>query len=443
VKLVSTFSIVLSAATISVAGFATLPVHAKTVGLVPSSNSLGRAEAVTAGAYGTDALFYNPAGLAFNRIQIRLIGIEQTAGFDEPAFNKSMSGIEQPVTIEDYFKIMGDQSEVFGSVTARAIDISVPFFGISSFVRGQVSGIADESGASHHYEMMTDAGVVGGLALKYRKVALGYSQFALVRAGLNSHPTTEHMMTIHEAVSADALNEETVPFRDFTDFYYGGARGHNVGLMYYWWEENLSGVGISVLNVGGVDFKEKAPLNRNDVEKAETKFLDSVRAYDLDLELPDGLPQVVNVGANIGFGGGYDSVFDARIGLDMHDVTGNHIKHKFAASYDLGLHIPDKLALLFSVPIINTNWIMQAMGEKPTGDGHLIHVGLLGLRAFGGYRAESHVVRGAGVSLHFGVERMVSVLKLDLEWFRTDPLEDSDHVPEVGGRALLGLTLIF
>jgi hypothetical protein len=409
------------------------------VGLAPSPQSQGRAEAVTAAAYGTDALFYNPATLPYSRLQIGLVGVEGTVGIDEAKLVPYDS--HQDFLLSDYLSELAKQGEVFSNLTSRVIDFSAPYVGVSSFASLTMS--ARDRQSDHQYNVCTDVGVIAGGAIKIHKTSIGYSQYQLVRAEVEFTPSLSQLESIVELTNQNNLSAETMPFAEFTTIKYGGAKGHNIGFMQYWWDDNPSGIGVALLNAGVTKFAPQAPVQHEEVDKFEEELALEAQTYGIEVQTPDSIPQMLNVGVTLGLGGETNDWFDARIGIDGHDVAGDVIEHKLAASYDVGLTLPDRIALIASTPLLNTNWLARIGGGEPSGEGHIIHMGLLNIRAFGGVRESSHYSRGAAIGFHFGYERLVSLLRLDIEGFESYPLGSSDYIPRRGVRARLGLTLIF
>lgn len=406
------------------------------VGLAPSSEARGRGEAVTADAHGSDVLFYNPALLRRQRFSTRLVGVElnsdeSSVKLAQEAYAEQEKGFE---LAEVYSKFNSDEPSFF-STTARALDIVTPFVAASSFATLSGSSYMPEVSGDQlpYYDMSfgADAGVIGGFAVGLYKLSLGYSQYTLTRAEIDTNPFESTINQIRTDSEAGTLAESDIAFRDFTQFYYGGTRGHNAGMSLELFDDNPSNISLSVLNIGGSHFTPKSPIDRKDFRKAEDKLLEEAATYSIDLQTPADLNQMTNAGICLGYTRP-DSIITSGLAVDYHDIGGNTIEHKLAASYHFGLELPDKLALASAKPIL-------------ARDKHVIHIGLLGLKAFGGTRFGSYGTEGVGTSFHVGYNMLVSLIRIDVEAFRIHPLGDNpDNItPSVGGRATVGLTLIF
>jgi len=210
----------------------------------------------------------------------------------------------------------------------------------------------------------------------------------------------------------------------------GGARGHNIGILYRFFDDNPSALGVSVLNAGKAKFGEGSLIHSRELKDVEEKAREEAQNYDVELKKPDTIPQIVNAGLTLGIGDS-ENIFRATATAEYDDIGGDTLDNKFGASWEIGLELPDKLAMMTVWPIY----------EK---DKNVIHMGLLGISAFGGYRAKAYSTKGAKIAFHFGYNRIVSLVKLEVEGFEETPLKkDSEYVAKYGVRGILGLTLIF
>jgi hypothetical protein len=406
------------------------------VGLAPSSEARGRGEAVTANAHGSDALFYNPALLRRQRFSARLVGLELNSDeasvkLARKAYTEQEKGFE---LAEVYSKFNSDQPSFF-STTARALDIVTPFVAASSFASMSGSSFRPEVSGEQlpYYDMSfgADVGIIGGFAVGLYKLSLGYSQYTLTRAQIDTNPFESTINQIRTESKEGTLNTSDINFRDFTQFYYGGTRGHNAGMSLALFDDNPSNISVSVLNIGGSKFTSDSPIDRKDFRKAEDKLLEEAATYSIELRTPTELQQITNAGIYLGYERP-DSIINSGVTIDYHDIGNDAIKQKLAASYHFGIEFPDKLAMAAAKPFI--------IKEK-----HVIHAGLLGLKAFGGTRIGSYATEGLGMTFHIGYNMLVSLIRIDLEAYRIHPLGDNpDNITQsVGGKATVGLTLIF
>lgn len=411
-----------------------LPViaHAQSVGLIQSPSSRGHAEAVTSNISGTDSLFYNPAALAWQAWSFRLVGVEAASDTDSQERVKKFVNNEsdsKSFSLVDMYDKLNSTKPVAVESVARLADIAIPYFAVSSFSRLA----ATSESTADHYDMNVygDVGATAGFAIKIGKLGIGYSQFRLIRARINTQPSQEQFQAIMDAAENNTLDENTVPFRDFTQFYYGGAVGQNAGLLYRLFDEkNPSAIGVSALNIGGTKFTTKAPITNKKLKELEKTMQEEAGTYDIDLELPSDIPEMYNVGVTLGWGN-EESVFRALCSVEEDDVGGDYIQYKTAASCDMGFQLPDKLALASAVDVYKN-------------DKYLYHAGLMSARVFGGRRFDVYDAYGAGLSFHFGYMKQISLVRLDLEGFQTTPLQDKfKHLALTGVRAVLGLTLIY
>ncbi len=418
------------------------------MGLSPSTRIRARAEAVTAAVRGSDSLFYNPAALAWNGVQIGVISIESALSVNRPddflvaeeqvdAEGNEQVAVNQSKAMEEFYGLLNSEDPIVTSATIRAVEVAVPFISLASFATTSQSSQKVNDATSPYYDMRTraDVGLIAGFGVRYKKLALGFSQYLLVRAEIQSQPSEDQFNSVREALEAGTFSDDTVDYRNFSRANYGGARGNNFGMLYRFWEDNPSAIGVSVLNAGVTHFKAKAPIDRKDFRKVEQEFIALAEENNISLYTPEALPQVVNVGLNVGWGGNEaDDVFVARASLDVHDVLGEHIKDKLAGSWELGIQLPDKIALATSLPIP-----IPIDDKRPL----IVHVGVLGLTAYGGMRMGEYRTSGFNLALHLGVERIVSLLRFDIDYYELTPIGgDSSAVPTNGIRLMGGLTLI-
>ncbi len=411
--------------------------QAQSIGLLPSSSTRAKAEAVVSDVSGSDALFYNPAGLAWQSWSLRLIGVEMGSDTDSQKrisdFQQQTTSDETSMIAEAYRKLQSPQPVVV-ETTARLADLAIPYLSFTSFSR--ITGKSEYLGEAKQvdgYDMQLDAdfGAAAGASIKIGKLGIGYSQYRLVRSQIRSSPSSAQLNSVIDAAAAEELTEETVAFREFSKFRFGGAFGQNLGLLYrFFGAGNPSGIGLSVLNLGGTKFSEELPVTNKDLLEYEERFRAEADLYGIEMSLPDDIPEMINAGLSLGWSAQEDAV-KIYCSVDENDIGGDRVTHKTAAGCEAGLTLPDKLALALAAEIIKK-------------DDQIYHVGLLGARVFGGRRFDAYESQGAALSLHLGYKKVISLVRIDLEAFQTKALDERyKFMAMTGFRAILGLTLIF
>lgn len=407
---------------------------ASQVGLVASTSSWGRAEALTSSARGSDALYYNPALQAFNRFSLRLLSIEVAT--DKNSVNETVekyqNGIDpRKFTVGDFYRRLDSEKPISTETMARLLDITVPYLGVSSIADLKVSSRRLPDTSAYDMRVSADVGGIAGFALSFKGIAIGYSQYQITRAVVASSPSDDQMSKIRQAVAADELTDQTVPFRDFSSFQYGGARGHNIGFAFRPIGDNPTGLALSVLNMGNARFGENSMIRSKDLHTLETKMRAEAQQYDIALSKPDEIPEMINAGVNVGLEDP-DGYFHLLLAGDYDDIGGHTLDHKLGTSCEAGFELPAKLALLASWPILKK--------EKK----YQIHMGFLGLSVFGGYRPGDYYTRGARIAFHFGYNKIFSIVKLEIEGFELTPVKNNiDTQGMYGLKSILGLTFLF
>lgn len=411
------------------------------VGLAPSTSALSQAEALTSTARGSDCLFYNPANLANERPHLGILGVEATADRDsvervrdyQSQDSKLVSG--EDFALDEFYRKLNSDKPINLKSTARILDLVLPFFAISTI--GVIKASSNRNTDSYHMNTYTDVGIIGGLGLSFMGFSLGVSRFSVLRAGLESNPSLSQFAVIDDAIKSDTFSDELLPFDEFTSFQYGSVAGTNIGALFQIFSENPSSIGIAVLNVGSANSSSKSSIKRKDFKDLETKLFTEAEKHGITVSVPEKIPQMLNVGANLAYGNSDDPLF-ARIACDYQDIGGDFIEHKLAIASELSLVLTDEAALASAWPFYSSDRIVY-------------HMGLLGLRSFVSVRPSSYLSYGLGMSFHFGTQMQLSLLKLDINAFELKALSndnsiDSGEINErdkIGVSAKLALTLIF
>lgn len=399
-----------------------------TVGLSPSVAALGQAESLVASSYGVDSLFYNPANLAWQGAHLGLLS--GAARVDQGTINSVDDFLDKEAessVIKNFFEGVQEQDRAYGASTFRVLELSIPFLSATSFTQLEFDYSRSDS-ETRLLDVESNTGAIGGLAIKLSpRLSVGVSYYKLARAQLKFSPNQQQYDEIVLSTQEEFDEMDVAPF---TDAKIGYAEGYNGGLSWRFWDENPSGIAMSILNIGGTSF-EKDPtsvksdlLNKGD-EQAR-KFLEK---HNITAEIPAGIPQIVNVGLSLGVGS-IESSFHARLNAEKQDVMGYYLEHKNTASFSLGFQLPPTLALLTAGPIA-------------PGKDTWFHGGILGLRVFGGVRQDVSQSAGGQLSLHFGQEKKISILRIDLNYFFSRKMNsESAHVEMQGARMLIAATLL-
>ena len=299
------------------------------VGLIPSTDSLGRAEAITSAPNRTDALFYNPASLPWQSVHIGIAGIEFSS--DKDSIDKTEASSQSQQTsdesvLKDFYQKLNSEHPIEISSTARLIQIVLPFVSVSSFAKAEANS-QKVRGTDAYHAMKTKftMGLIAGLGFSIKRLSFGYSTYGLIKSSIESSPTEDQLSTISNAIENNNFDENTVPFRDFTRFYYGGARGSNAGVQWQLFDDNPSSIGIAVLNIGDTKFKKETPFEREDVKEIEETLTEESQVHNITLELPQEIPQMLNAGIALGYGK-RDSIGKFRVALDYNDINGDVIE---------------------------------------------------------------------------------------------------------------------
>ena len=411
------------------------------VGLAPSASGVGQAEALTSTAQGSDCLFYNPASLPLQRPHLSLFGVDANTDRDSVSrVEDYQTGdyafiSEEEFALEEFYHKLNSDKPINLSSTARLLDLVLPYFSLGTFgvLRASSGRISD----SYYMNTSVDMGAIGGIGFSIWRFYFGFAKYALLRAGVRSTPSAEQFDVIDNAINDKSFSPSILPFRDFTSIEYGGLNGSNLGFMFQPLPDNLSSVGVAVLNVGSPKFSSKAPIKHKDFDKIEDELILEAQSHSIELERPEELPQMVNVGASLAYGNPEEPVF-ARIAADFHDMNGSYIDNKLAIATEFGLVLTDQAALASAWPIYSR-------------DSLVYHMGLLGIKGFFSIRPKSYLTYGFGMSFHFGTQMKISILKLDINAFELKTLKENNTVDTtqiheldlVGFNAKLALTLIF
>ncbi|HYX38674.1 MAG TPA: hypothetical protein VE954_36685 [Oligoflexus sp.] len=341
----------------------------RSVGLIQDVDAMSRAEAMTMSARGGSALFYNPACLIYNRFHFRLLGVEAIA--DKRLLRseeKSEIGQTNPQSTGDadlkraYDLLLSDQP-LSAVVNARLIDFVIPYVGVQSFASTEVTAgpVPDAEQPTFQADITLRTGTIGGLAMRIGPLAIGYSKYFLIESNLEERLTTEQIEAYKTTIENDPSAAESIPYRDFTKASFGNADGHNIGLLYQPYTDNPSGFGIAVLNAGGSSFKRQLPKRYGQLKSSQQDLERKAAEYGLELELPEKIPEQINVGMLMGRGGGRNDILTANLALDYADAKG-HSRRKAQPALCLGITVLGHAGTKY---LSFLKFTLQAMVEKP------------------------------------------------------------------------------
>jgi len=389
--------------------FFTKETFANRTSLIPSSFSLNRSETMTAYPYKGSYFWYNPALFKYSTLKINILGVD--AILDHNTQNKIDDRLNQKDidTLDELSNVLDMNESTISGGRLNILKIYFPYIGLTTFGQALVSTTSVDNGKNLLASIR--AGAVMGFALSFKGFSLGHSFYLLKQAQVESSPNSTQLATIKTHYNAGTLTPGNVNLDDYTNVYYGEALGHNVGLHYQFFEDNHSGIGVSVLNLGHTKFGEERSLIKGVVKDLDKKMEDEAAEIGVGLKTPSRLEQMINVGLHLELGQKGDDIFNASLSMDYHDVEGKVITNKMSFAAEIGLHIPTDWAVHFSLPFY----------EK---DNIFYHVGLLNFNLIGGHRVNESYSYGASLGTHWGVNRKLSLLRMDFQVSKTISLDE-------------------
>ena len=406
-------------------------------GLDSSSFVKSRGGGVTSSVLGSDALFYNPAGLSWSPLRIDLFGIR--IRYSDPTIQEQQSDqsaeaddvVTEFTDIPSALRLLEREKNLHGEYGLRAIDLAIPHFAVTSFASHKIDVEKVEDGTDDAYRLKQslNAGLIAGLSWRVKKLSIGVSHYALNRGGMVTTIDDQQAADLRAAFDNDTLSESTIDWASSSELSFGGTRGTNVGLMYRPWDDSHSAIGISGLNVGGASFSQKSPLTRDDFEKAYADVQTFADEQGLTLGTPDPIPEIWNAGVTWGWqsSGGF---FALDASATWQDI-GRPDQSSYVESFSFALKIPDRLALLFSVPIVR-------LSDNPND---YLHLGLAGLSLSTASSKDRFVSIGSKMSFNLGLARILSLIRIDLEVNTLYPkFTNESQLPISEEQWLVGLT---
>jgi len=374
-----------------------------------TSEYLGQEETLVASCFSASCLFYNPARLSWQGFDLNLVNLSLIADKNSQDLIESLTEKRE---ISDDFLLESLESyepvEKFALAHLDLAKLVLPHFAIQGFSNIQANNVPTDG--NQFIGLSSRVGFIGGLSLSWGQVSIGISHFRFFENSIQLEPSLSQIEDVKEAIANDSI--DSLPFGDFTSTQQGYMEGNNLGLFLALDDEKTSGIGAAVLNKDSPEFKETISPKAAEFQEAEKVLEDITTKYDIEKTLPENLKETVNIGITFG-NNPHKNVLHYAISLEKQDLTGIRIENKNTASFRLGLTLPSNLALATSALL-------------ETEDGWGIHGGVLGVQTFGGYRANESISLGGKIQLHFGYQRKVSILSMEILGMSTRPINEPE-----------------
>ena len=400
----------------------------ETTALVPSNFGLNRAETMTAYPYKGSYFWYNPALFKYSGLKINFVGVDLI--LDDNTKNNINDRLNQKDidTLDEFSKILSQDDATISGGSLNVLKLYFPYFGVTTFAQGIVTSAPSSDGKV--LNSLIRAGVTSGLAISLGNLSIGYSAFLIKQGQVLSSPNSSQLDTIKSHYEAGTLTPGNVSLADYTDVYYGESFGQNVGLHYQFFDDNNSGIGVSILNAKGSSFGNTKSLIKGVVKDLDKEMEKEAQEVGVTLKKPVALKQMINAGIHLELGQKGDDFLNLSLSADYQDINGTTIENKLSFAGEFGLHIPDSVAVKFSAPIY----------EK---DGTYYHVGLLNLNLIAGFRPKESYSYGATLGTHWGVNRAISLIRMDFQASKTVSLNKKIVPNSWGFQTNLSLIFLF
>ena len=401
------------------------------VGLSPSVGAMSRAETMTASTPPGEALFYNPAHLAWKGVALEILGTGYVVDEDHAKQGNEIVKDKRLDSTQLIGNALSNDRPTLLKTDVEFLNFIFPYFALKSFANARLfSRKINDSNPHQEIDFLARFGLSTGLALSFRHWSMGYSYYVIKQADLLSTPTESEMATIRQAAQDGTLSSATTNFASFTSMNYGEAGGHNIGVSYRSSRINSSGFGIAVLNAGGTKFAEGRPIIRGQFEEIEKAAQDEAQKHNLTLGTPREIKQMVNTGINLSTDEGKENYFHASFAMDYQDIGGTSLENHVAMAGNVGFRVDDTLSLLTSIPIAKHR-------------GMVYFLGLTSLDLITGYRIEESMSAGVDLKLHLGINKFVSLVRINLNGMIIKSLDENLIPDATGFRLGLGLTFVF
>ncbi len=403
------------------------------VGLSPSVGAMTRAETMTASTPPGEALFYNPAHLAWKGVALEILGTGYVVDEDHAKQGNEIVKDKKLDSTQVIGNALSSNKPTLFKNDVEFLNFIFPYFALKSFANARLfSRKINDSTPHQEIDFLARFGLSTGLALSFRHWSIGYSYYVIKQADLLSNPNESEMATISQAALDGTLSSSTTNFADFTSMNYGEASGQNFGLSYRSSRHNSSGFGVAVLNAGGTKFSTGRPIIRGKFEEIERSAQDEASKHNLTLGTPKEIKQMVNTGINLATDEGKEDYFFASLALDYQDIGGTTLDedNRIAMAGDVGFRVNDTLSLLTSIPIAKH-------------EGVVYFLGLTSLHLIAGYRVEESMSAGVDLKLHLGFNKFISLVRINLNGMVIKSLDENLIPDATGFRLGLGLTFVF
>jgi len=407
------------------------------VGIAPRFEDVQLLEGRTATVRGSSALLYNPAGLAKNYYDLNAVQAYQI--LDHEAVKQSHRQLSaqdsqnrsSPDPLGEITKQIQNGQEYLADAGVSAAEVAMPYFAAHVFSHARVGFQTTDAGTAEERQNSSGKarlGYIVGGALRLGKFSAGYSQYQLAQGGYEISLTNQELNSLQSDLASGRYNEDNFPYEQYADFTYGKGIGHNAGLMFNPIDNNISGIGVSVLNVGGTKFDKSNVGGGASFAKEEKKFQDSAAEKGITLQAPAEIPQVVNIGLGVGYGCLFMDITCANLNVDLQDVGGATIDNKVVISAEFGLRATQK-----SMEYSSVNWKTQS--------GFQGNVGFQGLFLRTAVRPSETATVSAGTIISSTTHRLVA-LGGSFEGYREVALDEKYRTRD-GSGFLVGFFLLY
>ena len=268
-------------------------------------SSASSSEAGNASVTGSQALFYNPAGLAYNYYSLRVLGSDLQADTRNSEDSTEILGklrnnkLKDLFSLEKLYSFAEESDSYFISPSYSLLEVVVPYFSVIDFTNYLFEKDTSEK---LDFTNRLDIGAIVGVAVAYKNFSMGASLYSLNRFQINSEPNSIELTNIQKSIKNNqGLANQKID--SFTHMSYGSAVGANLGLQYKFIEGNLSGIGFSILNAGGTDFDQELTNINSSLGSLEEFFQENSELHTISMEKPKSLQEKKNFGLALGWGG--------------------------------------------------------------------------------------------------------------------------------------------
>lgn len=402
----------------------------------------GRAGAVTASARGSTALLYNPSQLARNdEYSLQVFGMEGAVD-DKSYLMSSAGGRYNGSALDATLKRLTEGNPFRVQASLKLFDLVLPYFSTHAFssflVDVERTKKSDSDAVSARVTNIS--GPIMGFGIPLGRLSVGYSLGLLGMSEVHTTSTIETLAAMQNRYDSGEDVDAFEVLKDDTSFQYGSGMMHNAGFSFRLiggstddiFELRLAG---ATLNIGGTKFSSSVPALFYKLAAHEKKLKERITEAGIATDTPEPLLQTTQLATSLMLGKQAEAGAFAQFSFELQDVEN---RRRFVTSQEAGFNIPYEHALKF---------IVFVLGQKKTKEQFDIplHIGLLGASGFSGYVPKEKYLYGGRVSLHLGVAGIVSLIKLNAEFYREKKLDASDDTVTAmrGAKYSVGLCFIF